>query len=310
MTATALGIPSTWTPGVRAPAPSCDRTCEPGCDAAAGDSAAHRASTLEWRRAAVERVIADLRERYAESLTLDEMARVAICSPYHFNRIFRQVAGVPPCRFLAAVRLAAAKRLLATTRLSVTEICYSVGYGSLGTFTTCFTQYVGVPPRAFRRASSHAVAACLGSLLAADGSDGLPCADVSAASPAATVAGRVLAPGAEGAPVLVGLFDAPIPRGRPVACTLARAGGAFRLDGVPKGAYYALAAALDRSADPTALLLDEGVLRGRAGPLRPDTPAALRTDIVLRPPRVTDPPILIALPMLLAERLGHITLAA
>src|SRR5437763_3941434 len=102
-------------------------------------------------RRAVERVIAAMRERPGEPLTLETMGKIAGLSPHHFNRVFRRVTGVPPRRFLGALRLEAAKQLLLTTPLSVTEVCFEVGYGSVGTFTTRFTQLVGVPPGELRR---------------------------------------------------------------------------------------------------------------------------------------------------------------
>ena len=86
---------------------------------------------------------------------LDEMARIAYLSPFYFNRIFRQLTGVPPRRFHTALRIDAAKRLLLTTDLSVTEMCLEVGYQSLGTFTTHFHELVGVSPRALRRLASE-----------------------------------------------------------------------------------------------------------------------------------------------------------
>ena len=100
---------------------------------------------------AVERVISAMRQRLDEEFSLQEMANVAFMSPFHFNRIFRQVTGVPPCQFMSALRLESARRLLLTTKLSVTEVCFEVGYSSLGTFTRRFTDLLGISPRSLRR---------------------------------------------------------------------------------------------------------------------------------------------------------------
>ena len=86
-----------------------------------------------------------------EVRTLAQMAEVACLSPFHFARVFRQATGIPPAAFFAALQLDRAKRLLLETELSVTEICFALGYASLGTFTTRFAARVGVPPGRFRR---------------------------------------------------------------------------------------------------------------------------------------------------------------
>lgn len=93
---------------------------------------------------AVERVIAAMRERVDNTLPLYAMAEIAHLSPYHFARTFRQVTGIPPGEFLGNLRLQRAKELLLTTDLSASEVCFEVGYASLGTFTTRFTQLVSV----------------------------------------------------------------------------------------------------------------------------------------------------------------------
>ncbi len=104
-----------------------------------------------YHREAIERVIQTMRTQLHEPLSLEDMADIACLSPYYFNRVFHQVIGIPPGEFLATLRLEAAKNLLLTTPLSVTDICFEVGYVGLGSFTTRFTQLVGVPPRQLRQ---------------------------------------------------------------------------------------------------------------------------------------------------------------
>ncbi len=108
---------------------------------------------------AIERVISAMRGRVGDTLPLHAMAEIAHLSPYHFARVFRQVTGIPPGEFLGALRLERAKQLLLTTDLSVTEICFEVGYGSLGTFTSRFTRLVGLPPGRTRRLPEELVLA-------------------------------------------------------------------------------------------------------------------------------------------------------
>ena len=111
---------------------------------------------------AVERVIAAMRERVDNTLPLHAMAEIAHLSPYHFARTFRQVTGIPPGEFLGNLRLQRAKELLLTTDLSASEVCFEVGYASLGTFTTRFTQLVGVSPGRMRRLTEELSAALEG----------------------------------------------------------------------------------------------------------------------------------------------------
>src|SRR5207237_652416 len=81
---------------------------------------------------------------------LAELADSACMSAFHFSRVFSAVTGISPARFLAALRMAAAKRLLLASERRITEICMDVGYNSLGTFTTLFNEFVGIAPTRFR----------------------------------------------------------------------------------------------------------------------------------------------------------------
>src|SRR5215204_2433957 len=100
---------------------------------------------------AVGRVIETMRENLGEHLTVDDMARTAMFSKFHFSRVFQRVTGVSPGRFLAAMRLQEAKRLLVSTSLTVTEISHRVGYTSVGTFSSRFRNSVGVSPTTYRQ---------------------------------------------------------------------------------------------------------------------------------------------------------------
>src|SRR5215475_2480583 len=99
----------------------------------------------------VESAISRMWESYGEPLSLSDIAKSAFLSRFHFSRVFRDATGVSPGRFLSAVRIYQAKRLLASTSLSVTEISLEVGYNSLGSFTNRFTESVGASPTRFRR---------------------------------------------------------------------------------------------------------------------------------------------------------------
>lgn len=88
---------------------------------------------------------------YARPLALAELAGAAGMSPYHFARVFARLAGLPPHRYLTAVRLRAAADRLARGA-AVTDTCYAVGFASLSHFVTTFRRRFGVTPAAFARA--------------------------------------------------------------------------------------------------------------------------------------------------------------
>jgi AraC-like DNA-binding protein len=90
--------------------------------------------------------------RYFEPLSVDDMARAASMSRAHFSRAFRRAFGEPPHAYLLTRRLERAAALLRSTDRSVTEICFSVGLQSVGSFTTSFTRTYGMSPTAYRGA--------------------------------------------------------------------------------------------------------------------------------------------------------------
>ena len=90
--------------------------------------------------------------RYADPLSVDDLARAAGLSRAHFSREFRDAFGESPHGYLLTRRLERAAALLRTTDRSVAEICLDVGLQSLGSFTTSFTRTFGVSPTAYRAA--------------------------------------------------------------------------------------------------------------------------------------------------------------
>ena len=88
--------------------------------------------------------------RYAEPLTVDDLARAAGLSRAHFSRQFRRTFGEAPHTYLLTRRLERAAALLRTTDHSVADICVAVGLVSIGSFTSAFTRTFGQPPTAYR----------------------------------------------------------------------------------------------------------------------------------------------------------------
>lgn len=87
---------------------------------------------------------------YAEPLDVPALARTALMSPGHFSRSFRAAYGETPYNYLMTRRIERAKALLRRGDLSVTEVCVAVGATSLGSFSTRFTELVGVSPSVYR----------------------------------------------------------------------------------------------------------------------------------------------------------------
>ena len=87
---------------------------------------------------------------FDQQLRLDDDARQAYLSKYHYQRLFQRAFGESPHEFLTRRRIDRARDLLASTELSVSDICLEVGYSSLGSFSARFHQLVGCPPSEFR----------------------------------------------------------------------------------------------------------------------------------------------------------------
>jgi len=264
-------------------------------------SSACREDTVASHRRAVERVITSARERLCEPISLRDMSRVAYLSTFHFNRVFHQITGLPPAKFISAMRLDEAKRLLLNTNRSITDISFEVGYNSLSTFTRRFTQRVGLGPREFRYLAERITPASVESL----------CAHYAELTGRGTlhssVEGFVDSPQPGEGPIFVGLFHAHIPQSRPVGGALLTSPGAFRIGPVPDGIYHLLAAALPRLADTLGYLLPNSanllVGAGNGPVIVRQGRAVGRFDISLRPMLLTDPPLLVSLPFLLSDRL-------
>lgn len=88
---------------------------------------------------------------YRERVTLNDVARVACLSPFHFIRVFTRVFDETPHEFLTRIRIDEARKLLLRDTRSVTDICFDVGYESLGSFSMRFRSLTGLSPAAFRR---------------------------------------------------------------------------------------------------------------------------------------------------------------
>ena len=90
-------------------------------------------------------------DNYVDTFNLMKAAKEAHLSPYHFSRVFKKTFGETPNAFLIRLRIEKAKNRLITDNISIMGICDSVGYSSLGSFSSRFTKQVGVSPTLYRR---------------------------------------------------------------------------------------------------------------------------------------------------------------
>jgi AraC-like DNA-binding protein len=123
-------------------------------DVTSRPDAAQRLSDLARLRRVKDRIDRD----YAQPLDVEALARGAHVSAGHLSREFRLAYGESPYGYLMTRRIERAMALLRRGDMSVTEVCFAVGCSSLGTFSTRFTELVGVPPSTYRREATGAMA--------------------------------------------------------------------------------------------------------------------------------------------------------
>ena len=256
------------------------------------DASLHRAETVAVYQQAVERVISYMRSHLENPFDLDQIARLAAISKFHFVRVFEEITGTTPHHFLACLRVQRAKELLLNTGFSITEICMQVGYSSLGSFSASFSALVGASPQQFRtlpkRLTPTQFARAVWHFLASDQ--------------------RVVGPALEGVVegprklhgfTFVGAFTTGVPQGMPLSGTVLLAPGQFRIQRPDVPDFHLLGAFIPLSADlstivttlPVGMVASTRVQESGAG-------GGAKPRLVLRPLRPTDPPIVLALPAL------------
>ncbi|WP_430787988.1 helix-turn-helix domain-containing protein [Actinoplanes sp. G11-F43] len=234
---------------------------------------------------AIRRAISAMEENFSEPLTVDDLARAALFSKFHFSRVFHRATGVSPGRFLSALRLQKAKSLLVSTTLNVADISLKVGYSSVGTFSSRFSRSVGMSPTAYRRGRGFIDQVSTSTAARRESGRG------------ARVFGRITGDPARSPGVFVGLFPDRIPEGQPVRCAALGLPGNYDFTGVPPGTWYLLAQSAESSI---------GAVRdGESGPGQPDVASfgpltvnhddVLQIELTLAPAQAMDPPVLLAL---------------
>ncbi|SER23839.1 AraC-type DNA-binding protein [Gracilibacillus ureilyticus] len=250
----------------------------------------------------IDEVIAYIHEHLDDALTLSHLAHQAAYSPYHFSRIFKQKTGLSPHQYVSSLKLQRAKSLLLNTNLTIRDISMEIDQQSLGTFTTRFTERVGMTPTQFRK-SPDQVNMYLQSLkyhsnlkqhfIMGDQYN--------------NVEGIIEAEVPLHGVILIGLFSKPIPEGLPQYGTLLSSLGYFKFTDVRPGIYYLMATAVFWEMKACEVLIPHQTLRAKA-----DQPIQVRKGLkipkqhlTLRGPRLDDPPILISLPVLMKNYLNR-----
>ncbi|OXM83418.1 helix-turn-helix domain-containing protein [Paenibacillus rigui] len=248
------------------------------------------------RYSEIDEVISFIHENIYDPLPLSRLASYAAYSPYHFSRIFKERMGLSPLYYVSAMRLHKAKDLLLRTNLSVRDIGLEVGQQSLGTFTTRFTEKVGVTPSEFRNSKLQA-----NNPLQMLQEMNLQQTSFSNRSRQLCVEGSIHSDVPFKGVVLIGLFAKPIPEGLPLYGTLASSEGSFRFSNVKPGTYYLMATSVSWEMQAMDILLPQTTLRTRSRTPIVVTPHSQvpYQQVILYPPSPDDPPILVSLPVLM-----------
>lgn len=238
-----------------------------------------------------------MKKHLDEEVTTELLAEHVGYSQYHFSRIFKEVTGISPRRFLSALRIEAGKeQLMKSAPSSILHTMLTIGFRSLGTFSSRFKQFVGTSPRDFRMraAELHLFLNDYDSAKKqAESSDEKPC-----------VICNIEKPEHFKGVLFVGLFPRAIPDQKPImGNVLGMNQKCCRFSNVPSGSYYVLAAALKWSFHPKDYFILEKALRGRSDSiLTISEDSNVKVTITLREPLPYDPPILVNLPELLFEK--------
>lgn len=252
---------------------------------------AHRAGTAEANQCSVERAIRHMQENLDSPLDLNELAHLASISKFHFVRVFDEITGTTPHHFLSCLRMQRAKELLLKSDAPITEVCLKVGYNSLGTFSNTFSELVGVSPQAFRalpkRLTAKQFAATIWRYLAARKK-----------IPGPGIRGVVEGPRSPRGFIFVGAFNSGVPLGVPFSGTVMIGRGAFEIERPAVSEFHLLAALVPLSAKLAEMVVNIPISYVASARMQNGDGPPEKPRLRLRPLRLTDPPIVMALPAL------------
>ncbi|MFB7657749.1 MULTISPECIES: helix-turn-helix domain-containing protein [unclassified Streptomyces] len=231
-----------------------------------------------------------MRAHLREPLTVSDIAEKARLGPFPFSRLFRDETRLSPGRYLTALRIHEAKRLIGDSSMSTAEVAAAVGYRTPESFTDAFTAATGLPPGAFRRL-------CRG--LAQEP----PAPGPGPGPQRGALAGTVRLPAGLGnARVYLGAFATPLVQYPAAAAAVvdvpADRPSCYTLHDVPAGTWHLLAVAVAAAGAHGPQAATTPLVGDRATPVTVTADTVTSAALRLRPARPADPPVLLALPAL------------
>ncbi|GAA0323948.1 helix-turn-helix transcriptional regulator [Bacillus carboniphilus] len=245
----------------------------------------------------VEKAIEYMKEHIEEEITTEELANYVGYSTYHFIRIFKEITGVPPRHFLSAIRIESSKQLLLHSSSTHLKTLLSIGFRSIGSFSSRFKQFVGISPKKFRKEQDTYVTHL--ELYQEKKTN----SGVQGYKKPPLMTCHIKTPDYFKGILFVGLFPRPIPDQRPIVGTaISHTTRYCVFTDIPPGEYFVLAAGLRWGMNPKHYFLSEQSIRGKSDQISVKMDSILDVKVELREPLPYDPPILINLPLLLFEK--------
>jgi AraC family transcriptional regulator len=255
-----------------------------------------RVETYDSHYRAVARVIDVMHADRTRTLSVNEMAKIAYMSHFHFIRVFEAVTGTSPWKFHWALKLHLAKGLLLSTKMPIIDISLEVGYNSHGTFTRRFTELVGLSPNRFRRiARSTDMQFFMQSLRQQQNIERTP----------TQIRGRVTPPPQFKGAMIVVCFPTALPQGRPLAYAWTDSDNRYSIEYPQTDSFYMQAFALPTDEGNLPWFMGESVLRSAEilHILDPHSSDIHDTAVSfsIRSQKPTDPPVLFSIGTLLQD---------
>lgn len=245
----------------------------------------------------IEDAIIFMRDHVDEEITTEDLASHVGYSTYHFIRLFKEVTGVTPRHYLSALRIEYSKQILLQSSSSHLKTLLSIGFRSMGSFSSRFKQFVGLSPKSFRQKNDLFISH-FEKYRTKEGKSSFH-----SANKPPYVTCYIESPDTFKGMVFIGLFPRPIPDQRPVVGTAFKETNKWCVfSNVPIGEFYVLAAGIPWGINRKHYFLSKQSLRGKSDRIIVGSDSTIEVKLTLRDPLPTDPPILLNLPHLLFER--------
>ncbi|GLC81339.1 helix-turn-helix transcriptional regulator [Lacrimispora brassicae] len=254
----------------------------------------------------IKEVIAYINSNISHEMKVEDIAVYFGYSKFHFSREFKRLTGFSVSEYISALKIELSIKELTRNKNSVLGSQLKSGYLSSGTYSSTFSKSTGLSPRQYQRKLID-LYNTLNEYENAEGKIETPYynmiqqADQSKEFYSCKVIIEVPSHFKKGV-VFVGLFQTPIPNHRPIVGKALLKTQQCTLDRIPKGEYYLLVCAIEKSNNPLHYFLLNSCLRGRVEE-KVSFPTECEKEyfVKLRDPLPQDPPILVNLPSLLAE---------